>query len=241
LADRILVPSEFLQRIFAAHGLRAEILPNVAEAEQFAFTLRNRFAPRLIVARNLTPIYDVGTILRAFAIIQRRYQDAKLSVVGTGRDANSLTELARQLGLRNVTFHGAVPNSEMPKLYAEHDIALNASVFDNFPGALVEAALAGLAVVSTGSGGIPDMFECGKTALLVKVGDHQQMARSVLECIEHPEDTCQRTLLARTWAEQFAWANVFPIFKHFYGLDSSLPMKDFDSSPCEELSPGNAA
>jgi glycosyltransferase involved in cell wall biosynthesis len=217
-ADCLVVPSTFLQRIFQKHGLRAEILPNVAEVHRFPFKPRYQFAPRLIVARNLTPVYDVSTILRAFQIVQRRYPEAVLGVVGTGSEHERLTSLAQSLGLRGVTFHGLVRNAEMPKLYAEYDIAVNSSVWDNFPGALVESALSGLAIVSTDAGGIPDMFVDRETALLVNIDDYERLAHAVIECVENPEQTCRRTRSARQWAEQYSWSKVFPILRRYYGM-----------------------
>jgi glycosyltransferase involved in cell wall biosynthesis len=230
-ADRLVVPSVFLQRIFAKHGLQAEILPNVAEVHQFPFKPRRQFAPRLIVARNLTPIYDVATILRAFHVVQRWYPEAVLGVVGTGPETYRLTVLAQRLDLRGVTFHAVIPNSDMPKLYTSYDIAINASVWDNFPGALVEAALSGLAIVSTAAGGIPDMFQHQQTGLLVDVGDHEALARAVIECVENPEKTHRRTLLARQWAEQYSWSMVFPILRRYYDLDEESPRTV--AAPCQ--------
>jgi L-malate glycosyltransferase len=228
--DCLVVPSAFLQRTFAKHGFKAEILPNVAEVNQFPFKPRPHFAPRLIVARNLTPIYDVATIVRAFQIVQRQYPEAVLGVVGTGSEANRLMALAQGLDLRGVTFHGVVPNSEMPKLYARYDIAVNASRWDNFPGALVEAALSGLAIISTAAGGIPDMFQHQRTGLLVDVGDREGLARAVSDCVENPESSYRRSWLARQWAEQYSWSKVFPVLRRYYRINEDSVMADHCAS-----------
>lgn len=62
--------------------------------------------------------------------------------------------MATQLGLRNVTFLGAVLHERLPSIYEGHDIMPNGSLRDNFPGSLLEAFICGLPVVSTNSGGI---------------------------------------------------------------------------------------
>jgi glycosyltransferase involved in cell wall biosynthesis len=234
LAERIVVPSIFLQRVFQRHGLPADILPNVAEVEQFPFKLRQRFAPRLIVARNLTPTYDVATILRAFHIVQRRFPDAELSVVGTGSESHALMALAESLELGGVTFHGVVANADMPALYAKCDIAINASVRDNFPGMLVEAGLSGLAIVSTDPGGIPDMIRHQHTGLLVPIRNYEALAAAIIECVENGEQTQQRVRLAREWAEQHSWANVFPVLMRYYGIER--PAEDCSRSSTREVS-----
>jgi glycosyltransferase involved in cell wall biosynthesis len=234
LAERIVVPSTFLQHVFQRHGLPADILPNVAEVEQFPFKLRLGFAPRLIVARNLTPTYDVATILRAFQIVQRGFPNAELSVVGTGSESHALMALAVSLELAGVTFHGVVANGDMPALYAKCDIAINASVWDNFPGMLVEAGLSGLAIVSSDAGGIPDMIQHQRTGLLVPIRDYKAMAAAIIECVENAEQTKQRVRLAREWAEQYSWANVFPVLMRYYGIER--PAEDRSRSSTPEIS-----
>lgn len=218
LASRIVVPSSFLQRAFRQEGIVADILPNFAEVDKFPFKPRREFAPRLIVARNLMKVYGVHSVLQAFRIVQRRYADAVLAVVGTGPEGERLMALTKSLGVRNVTFYGVVANSEMPSLYAKHDIAVNASLWDNFPGALVEAALSGLAIVSTAAGGIPDMIKHQETGLLVDVGDHEALASAIIDCVQNPCQTHRRTLLARHWGEGYSWGNVFPILRRYYGI-----------------------
>jgi glycosyltransferase involved in cell wall biosynthesis len=119
--------------------------------------------------------------------------------------------------LPGVTFHGAVPNAALPALYNENDIFINASNVDNFPGALVEAACAGLPIVTTKAGGIPDMIEDHKTGLLVELNDADGLATAVMECVENPVAARAMTRTARAWAEQFAWEKIFPQLLACYG------------------------
>ena len=64
------------------------------------------------MARNLEPIYDIPTALRAFAEIRRHLAGARLTVAGTGAELDRLRELAQQLGVADaVDFPGA---STMP-------------------------------------------------------------------------------------------------------------------------------
>ena len=67
-------------------------------------------------------------------------------------------------------FLGYVDRQKLPAIYSECDILLNASRVDNFPGSLLDASAAGLAVVSTNAGGIPFIYTDGENALLVEVG-----------------------------------------------------------------------
>ena len=59
---------------------------------------------------------------------------------------------------------------------ADTDVVLNPTTADNMPISILEALACGVPVVSTNAGGIPDLVEHGRTALLVDVGDAPAMA-----------------------------------------------------------------
>src|SRR5215467_9894414 len=220
-ADEVVVPSAYLQRLFAVHGIHARILPNIADADGFPFKERNHFRPRLFVSRSLEPMYDIESVVRAFQIIQKERPDATLGIAGSGSQETSLRRLVLELQLRDVTFFGAVQQKDLGVLYDHFDIYVNASRVDNFPGSLVEAACAGLPIVTTAPGGIRDMIRHGETGLLVDTGDYEVLASGVLYLLErqHLAERLART--ARCWAEQFSWSNVFPKLLECYGLEAT--------------------
>jgi glycosyltransferase involved in cell wall biosynthesis len=222
------VPSEFLQRVFGEFGLSSTLLPNLADTELFSFVERDQFSSRLFVSRNLEPMYDVESVLRAFKIVQSKMSGAVLGIAGDGSEASRLRTLASGLNLQGVTFYGAVPHEELPPLYGQYDIYVNASRVDNFPGALVEAACSGLPIVTTCAGGIPDMVRHGENGMLCDVGDVEGLARNVLEIIQRPGTGRRLARNARTWADQLSWQNIFPKLMQCYGLEvdaerSALP------------------
>lgn len=185
----VTTPSGFLQEAFVdAFNVTPVIVPNIADVEQFIFLERDSFAPKLIVSRSLEEIYNVGCVIRAFRKVKDRFPEATLAVVGDGTERPRLEELVRELDLEGaVTFHGGVDHTRMQKLYAENDIAVNASTVDNLPGTILEAYASGLPVVTTRAGGIPYMVEDGVTGLLVDVNDCNALASRVVELLENPE------------------------------------------------------
>jgi glycosyltransferase involved in cell wall biosynthesis len=219
-ADQVVVPSKFLQQVFEDFGLASTVLPNIADTELFPFVERKPFTPRLFVSRNLEPMYDVECVLRAFRRVQDKVPEATLGIAGEGSEANRLRNLAQEWKLRGVSFYGAVPYAELPSLYKQHDIYVNASRVDNFPGALVEAACAGLPIVTTCAGGIPEMIRHRENGLLVDVGDDKTLANCVLELLHHQDFARQLARTARSWAEQFSWCRVFPQLLRCYGFET---------------------
>ena len=219
-ADKVMVPSAFLQGIFEGHGLVSILLPNIADTELFPFVDREHLSPRLFISRNLESMYDVECVLRAFRRIQEKLPQATLGIAGGGSEANRLRSLVQKWNLGGVSFYGAVPYGELPFLYKDHDIYVNASRVDNFPGALVEAACAGLPIVTTRAGGIPEMFRHRENGLLVDIGDDTALANSVLELLHHQNWARQLARTARAWAEQFSWRRVFPQLLRCYGFET---------------------
>ena len=68
---------------------------------------------QLIVARNLEPIYDNATALRAFALVRAEYPDARLVVAGTGPEEPALRRLAAELGIaEQVDFAGRLDRDD---------------------------------------------------------------------------------------------------------------------------------
>jgi glycosyltransferase involved in cell wall biosynthesis len=218
MASQICVPSDFLREIFAKYGLNSTLLPNIAQIEMFRWKQRARFAPTLLVTRHLEPMYNTQCLLRAFRIVQRRFPDAVLTVAGDGSEAIRLRELVAEWKLSGVKFCGAVSHTELPALYASHDIYINSSNVDNFPGALVEAACSGLPIVTTGAGGIPWMIRSGENGIIVSLNDEKALAGGVIGIVENVEFARRLAQNARIWAEQFAWPNICPKLMAFYGV-----------------------
>lgn len=184
-----ITPSTFLQRVFARHGLTAEVIPNIIDLSRF--TPRPWRAtvdgPQLIVTRNLEALYDIPTALRAFVQVRARYPGARLTVAGTGPELAALQRLAAALGVgAAVRFAGRIDNADIAALYASADIVLNPSKADNMPISILEALASGVPVVSTCAGGIPDLVKHETTALLVPVGDADAMAASALRLLDDP-------------------------------------------------------
>ncbi|MHB1232228.1 MAG: glycosyltransferase family 4 protein [Burkholderiales bacterium] len=228
----IVVPSGFLASIFAARGFATRIVPNIVSLECFTATsvAEKPAAPHLLVARNLEPLYDNATALRAFARIRQQYPSARLTIAGSGPERNLLEQLARSLGIADaVTFAGRVENTEMPAVYRTVRIALNPSLADNMPISILEALASGVPVVSTNVGGVPFLVENEKTALLVPPGDAEAMAAACMRILADTQ-LAQRLIDAgQALAREFAWSQVrgrlFDVYREALDGSTRLPAR----------------
>jgi L-malate glycosyltransferase len=206
--DANAVPSAFLQQVFARFHIRAEIIPNIVDLERFAFRRRDDFGPRLLCTRNFEPLYNVTCTVRAFEIVQARFPDATLTLVGAGSQAELLRQEVAARGLRNVRFVGAVPPAEMWRYYADADIYLQTPDIDNMPTSVLEAFASGCVVVSTDAGGVPTILADGVHGYLVPCGDASAAADRVIRLLEQPELARELAANARASCEEYRWSRV---------------------------------
>jgi len=221
-AHAILVPSEFLHKVFEKRGLRAEIVGNILNADGFEPRERISVTPNFVVARHLEPPYNIECIIRAFGLVKKRYREAVLVVAGGGSEEKRLKALAAEMGLSaSVQFLGYVDNARMPEIYRKASIFLNASNVDNLPVSILEAFAAGLPVVTTCAGGIAYLVEDGRTGLVVSLNDHEAMAQKIFLLLENPELAQKLVTNARKEVERFSWPEVFNKLSNIYSLVAS--------------------
>jgi L-malate glycosyltransferase len=208
-ASRIIVPSGFLAAVFAKYGVASTQVPNIVNLEAFQPALSRPATPHLLITRNLEPIYDIATTIRAFAIIAQQHRNARLTVAGSGPGRHGLEQLARDLEVSDlVQFTGRLDNAALPDLYRAASVVVNSSLVDNMPISLLEAMASGVPIVSTNVGGIPYLVENEKTALLVPPGDPAAMAAATLRLILDPQLANRLQSAAQEAVRRYAWPSV---------------------------------
>jgi L-malate glycosyltransferase len=230
MADDVVVPSEFLRGVFAKFGIEATVVPNVVDVERFAPAPVDagkpmQDAPHVVIARNLEPIYDIATAVKAFAILRATRPAARLSIAGGGPERAMLDKLVGELGLGNaVTFCGTLSRDAMADLYRSATLLLNSSIVDNTPNSLLEAMSCGIPIVSTNVGGIPYLVQDGTTALLVEPRQPEALAGAMTQVLDDPALARRLVDNGLALARRCAWDSVFPMWMRKYrpGADAAM-------------------
>lgn len=212
-ATAVIVPSGFLAHVFGKYGFPMQVVPNIVDLSRFSAAPggSREEGPRLLVTRNLEPIYDNATALRALALVKQQKPGATLVIAGSGELRDALLKLTAELGLQDsVTFTGRVDTADMPALYQSADIMLNPSLVDNTPNSVLEALASGVAVVSTNVGGVPYLVENEKTALLVEPAQPEAMAAAILRLCDDAALSQRLRSMGRSYVQQFTWSGVRP-------------------------------
>jgi L-malate glycosyltransferase len=224
LASLITVPSPYLEKCFREQGFACAVVGNVIDLDRFKFRKRQQLRPRLLVTRNLEPMYNVKMALQAFAIVKREYKNCRIDIVGTGSEESKLKTWVEDNGLDSVFFHGAVRNDKMPTYLDEADILLNPTNVDNLPMSLIEAFASGLPVVSTQVGGIPDLVG-EETALLVEAGNYREMADKILGLLENPVLAKNLIMSGKRLSENFSWDRIREkLLTIYFPKDTTAPI-----------------
>lgn len=209
-AALLVVPSGFLREVFSRQGFASVIVPNIIDVHRFCPGSR-KAAPQVIVARNLEPIYDNATAIRAFALVHSKRPDARLVLAGTGPEEAQLRSQVRSLGLDDaIEFAGRLEREVMAARLRESAVALNPSTVDNMPNSVLEAMASGVPVVSTSVGGVPYVVEHGRTALLVPAADAKAMADAILRVLDDVDLAQRLRDQALADVQAYTWPQVGP-------------------------------
>jgi glycosyltransferase involved in cell wall biosynthesis len=143
--------------------------------------------PVILGAGRLTTQKDFPTLLRAFARIRKRCP-ARLVILGEGKSRPALIDLATDLGIvQEMMLPGFVDN---PFAWMSRSaVFVLSSVWEGFPGVLIEAMACGCPVVSTDCpSGPAEILNGDEYGPLVSMGDDKALAEAVLNTLQEPLD-----------------------------------------------------
>ncbi len=126
-------------------------------------------------------------LIKAFSLIAPKYPDWTVIFAGNG-ELEKATALAKDLKTdRQVIFKGWIAGEEKDKTFREASVFCLASYAEGFPMAVLDAWAYGLPVVATPVGGLPDVLNDGKNALIFQAGDTEHLARQLDRLISEDE------------------------------------------------------
>ena len=204
-ADQIIVNSPgFIPHIRQVSRKTAILIPNSADPDMFQsadhgaafrqqYGLQDCFVVMYTGAHG--PANDLGTVLNAAEKLTGN-QAIRFVLVGSGKDKDALTELAKQKKLGNIIFVPPMPKEKMADTIAAADAGLailkSIPLFNTtYPNKVFDFMAAGKPVICQIDGVIRDVVEKYDAGIFVKPGDPQDLADKVSELADNPE-LCRR-------------------------------------------------
>jgi glycosyltransferase involved in cell wall biosynthesis len=162
---------------------RTVVIPNAVDVRALPLACHDGGPPLVVAVGRLAEPKDALTLVRALAAVPGRPFTALL--VGDGPDRPSVEAEVRALGLQDVvTLTGT--REDVPALLAQADVFALSSRSEGAPLSILEAMAAGLPVVSSRVGGVPELVVDGETGLLVPPGDPEALAVALGRLVADP-------------------------------------------------------
>jgi glycosyltransferase involved in cell wall biosynthesis len=211
----------------------AEIIPMGVDYQRFSSghgdklraSLPHTLKIILFVGR-LVQKKGVDDLIHAYALLERTAQEnSVLWIIGGGDQESRLRQLAsvQGLGPDRIRFIGPVPNESLPDYYSAADLFVGPSIMDESGDTegqgvvFLEAFAAGLCVVATAVGGIPDIISHGHTGILVSPRQPHELASTIGKLLADDGLRLSIGQNAKRAAEQcYAWSHIAQRFKAEY-------------------------
>ncbi len=168
----------------------------------------------LLHASNFRKVKRVKDIVRIFEIVRKKIP-SKLLFVGDGPERSDAESLCRELDICDDTrFVGK--QEQMEDILAIADLFLLTSEYESFGLAALEAMAAGVPVISTNAGGLPEIAIQGETGYLDDIGDIHSMSEHAIKILSDDETLKRFKANAVAQAKNFDIHRIVPQYEALY-------------------------
>lgn len=214
-------------------GVNTEIsvVPNFLNVDKLQFDpnpeLRSAYAADgekvLVHISNFREVKRVDDVVRIFAQV-RREVPAKMLMVGDGPERSRIEQLCRDLGTcQDTIMLGKLKNPT--EVLSVADLFVLPSESESFGLAALEAMAARVPVISTNTGGLPEVNRHGVTGMMSDVGDVDDMAKNAIFLLSDEQRLQKFREKARARAEEFGIEQIMPQYEVIYnGVLESQPI-----------------
>jgi L-malate glycosyltransferase len=163
---------------------------------------------------NFRKVKRIPDIIQVFNLIQEKIP-AKLMMVGDGPEKEKAERLCYELGIQDkVIFFGN--SNEIDKILSYSDLFLLPSETESFGLAALEAMAWSVPVISSNSGGLPEVNFDGQSGYLSNVGNVSEMAENAVKILKDTETLNKFKKTALTIANKFDIKNILPMYETLY-------------------------
>ena len=163
---------------------------------------------------NFRPVKRVEDVVKIFSEVRKEIP-AKLLMIGEGPERAKAENLVKELNIiDDVFFLGN--STEVAKILCYTDVFLLPSQTESFGLAALEAMAAGSAVISTNTGGLPEVNIHGKTGFLSDLGDVADMAKNAILIAKEAATLEVFKENAKKHTKQFTLESILPVYEEIY-------------------------
>jgi N-acetyl-alpha-D-glucosaminyl L-malate synthase BshA len=199
-----------------------QVIPNFVDLDKYNHVHEN--CDRSVLAdddekiithiSNFRKVKRIDDVINSFNLINKQI-NSKLILLGDGPERIKAEKLCDELNLNEkVLFLGA--SNETAKILCLSDVFLLASTTESFGLVALEAMASSVPVVSTNSGGLPEVNKNGFSGYLSDVGDINSMAKNAIKILEDSAKLMNFKKNAKQQANKFDVHNIVPSYEDIY-------------------------
>jgi len=221
-AHYITATGEYLRRaVLKLNGniKNIDVIPFGVDTDLFKYFERKPSDEIVIgIVKSLCPQYGIDILINAFANLKSRHPHIKLKIAGKGEFESVYKNQVKDLGIDgSVEFLGFVDHSELPHLLSTFDIFAMPSIEESFGVAALEASAAGLPVVASRVGGVPEVIENNVTGYLIERKNVNELTSALEKLIRDPRLRLDMGKAGRKFVEEkYVWSNNLLAMKNLY-------------------------
>jgi len=190
LADHFVLLTRLQQQPLLRYcsASRMTVIPNMIDTRMFHNSNRNHNGRyKILYMSKLESKKGIFDVLETVELVINRFSNTKFLFAGDGPDKEKAKLLCCENGFEDhVKFLGYLPDQKKVNFLARGDIFLFPSHYqEGMPYALLEAMAAGLPVIASSTGGIPEIIEHNKNGLLIQPGQSVVLAQAINNLLEN--------------------------------------------------------
>lgn len=199
-----------------------EVIPNFVDLEKYIHVhencnrgvLANEDEKIITHISNFRKVKRIDDVINSFNLINKEI-NSKLILLGDGPERIKAEKLCDELNLNEkVLFLGA--SNETAKILCLSDVFILASTTESFGLVALEAMASSVPVVSTNSGGLPEVNKDGFSGYLSDVGDINNMAKNAIKILKDSTKLINFKKNAKQQANKFDVHNIVPYYEDIY-------------------------
>jgi len=200
-----------------------EVIPNFIDFSRFKKSNKEHFRKAIadddekimMHVSNFRKVKRVEDLVHVYKIVSQKIK-CKLLMVGDGPERHNVEQLCRKVGVcEGVRFLGK--QDAIEELLAVADVFMLPSETESFGLAALEAMACEVPVISSNTGGIPEINIHGETGFLSNVGDVEDMAKHSIYLLEDEARLAQFKKNAYKQAQRFNLDFILPMYEEYYG------------------------
>jgi N-acetyl-alpha-D-glucosaminyl L-malate synthase BshA len=201
---------------------KIEVIPNFIDLNRFTKLRKEHFkraiAPNneklIIHASNFRPVKRVGDIIKIFNIINQKIP-SKLLLIGDGPERNKCEKESRETpACEHIRFLGKLEMVE--EILSIGDVFVLPSETESFGLAALEAMACQVPVISTNTGGLPELNVHGVTGFMSDVGNIEEMAKNAIYMLSDENILARFKQQALEHAKTFDIKQILPLYENLY-------------------------